>query len=113
MCLVTVRHTQYEAQTLAQIVKQTGWQPDETFFRDRECSPPQWKESVLKKIKHRYPDATLLAIESNDDNAAMYVRNGVLALKVWTGQHRYGPRTTKSAAPVVSQDPQSDEATLF
>ena len=100
VCLVTVRHKRYEAQTLARINELTGWQPQEAFFRDIEASPVKWKSSVLKLLKEREaPDTCFLAIESNDDNAAMYVKHGVLSLKVWGGQHRSESVKPTTGAP--------------
>lgn len=93
--LVTVRNAKYQAVTLEHIQDLTGgWLPDDCYFRDRDCSPPEWKGWVLKQVKKERPNDKLVAIESNDDNAAMYVAQKVLVLKCWGGQHK-GPLAKK------------------
>jgi hypothetical protein len=91
--LITVRGAQYEDQTLARIQELTGWQPQEAFFNPYDRKPPECKElPLLNDIfpRHGLPEegTTYLAIESNDANAAMYQRHGVLVVKCWGGQHR-------------------------
>jgi hypothetical protein len=59
----------------------TGWQPEETFFRNIEATPSVWKKKVLVNLKERFPDARFIAIESNGANDSMYVGEGVLSLR--------------------------------
>lgn len=92
VALVTVRDAEYKAMTLDRIRRLCdGWQPEEAYFKTEPTwSPTQWKEHVLTNLMiPRFGDApgTYLAIESNEENSAMYVRHGVLSLKVWGGQH--------------------------
>lgn len=88
--LITVRRPEHEQATLAHLAALTGWQPDAWYFNPYRAKPPECKELPLVRdiLPQHGPDQHYLAIESNDANAAMYQRHGILVVKCWGGQHR-------------------------
>jgi hypothetical protein len=79
--LITVRPEEYRKETLARIWDQLKWQPAEAHFNQWKLPAPKAKELVLHKYvipQHGHPDTTwYLAIESNDETAAMYASYGI------------------------------------
>lgn len=77
--LIMVRPQGYKQETLARIKAQLNWQPDEAYFNEWGYRAPQAKQTVLEQYvfpKHGR-DAWYLAIESNDQTAAMYRDYGI------------------------------------
>ena len=79
--LITVRPSKYREETIMRIWNELKWQPDEAWFNEWGYHAPRCKEMVINRSvfpKHGQPDATwYLAIESNDDTAAMYATYGI------------------------------------
>ena len=90
--LVTARGDQHRVATLHQIVKATGWLPDESFFNQNRLPPPVWKHIVLHKYlfpkNGESPATRYLGIESNPATRTMYANHGIPSLPVpqepWT-----------------------------
>lgn len=105
--LITVRPNELKAKTLARIEELTGWQPDEAYFNEWRYRAPKCKETVLAKyVFPRYgrPEETAyLALESNDDTAAMYATYGI---------PRYRAQQVKGK-PQLLAGPQPEQGTLF
>lgn len=84
--LCTARTSVYRQVTLARIRAVTGWLPDESYFNDRDQSPPEAKERYLMDmIFKRYglpSEVKYLALDSNPRTRAMYKRHGIEAYSV-------------------------------
>lgn len=74
--LITVRPQRLKADTMARIMAETGWQPDEAYFNEWGLKAPECKRKVVESYvfpKHGRPGpTTYLALESNDETAKMY-----------------------------------------
>lgn len=82
--LITARPIRHRSVTLARILAQTGWAPNEDYFNPGPLPPPRAKErALIERIipQHGPPAPTWLAIESNPRTAAMYARHGILSLR--------------------------------
>jgi hypothetical protein len=80
--IITARPEHQAKQTMANIIKKTGWQPAESYFNDTNGTPPQFKESALKRFvfpKHGNDGAFYYAVESNPLTRAMYSKYGIVA----------------------------------
>lgn len=92
--LITARPESQKAQTLSRIMSTTGWQPDESYFNEKNLPPPECKKDILERYvfpKHGAPEkgAQYAAIESNPRTAAMYASLGIPGLRIWeAGQYR-------------------------
>lgn len=82
--IITARPDYQMRQTMENIQKKTGWQPQEWYFNDIDADPPAFKESALRRFvfpKHgtqRGPEgAFYYAVESNPKTRAMYNRFGI------------------------------------
>ena len=80
--LITARPDRQREETLANILRKTGWQPQEWYFNDIGARPPAFKKSALQRfIFPRYgEDGSLYyAVESNPRTRAMYAKFGIVA----------------------------------
>lgn len=80
--IVTARPDHQMKQTMENVLKKTGWQPEEYFFNDFDAEPPVFKESALKRFifpKHGTNPIQYYAVESNPKTRAMYARYGIEA----------------------------------
>lgn len=80
--IVTARPDYQAKQSLENIQKKTGWQPDEWYFNDINATPPRFKESALQRFifpKYGRDGATYYAVESNPDTREMYSKYGIEA----------------------------------
>lgn len=84
--IVTARPAYQMKQTMENIKRKTGWQPNEWYFNDIDAEPPAFKESALRRFifpKHGLQmgpeDAIYYAVESNPKTRAMYSRFGIPA----------------------------------
>lgn len=79
--LITVRPEAHKDETLRRIADETGWMPHEAYFNRWGFRAPKAKERVISTEvfpKHGRPEQTrYLALESNDDTAAMYAEYGI------------------------------------
>lgn len=84
--IVTARPDHQMHQTMENIRRKTGWQPDEWYFNDINGEPPAFKESALRRFifpkhgPHMGPEGTFYyAVESNPRTRAMYARYEIQA----------------------------------
>ena len=84
--IVTARPDHQMHQTMENIRRKTGWQPDEWYFNDINGEPPVFKESALRRFifpkhgLHMGPEGTFYyAVESNPRTRAMYARYEIQA----------------------------------
>lgn len=80
--IVTARPDYQQRETMANVLKKTGWQPKEIYFNDINAEPPVFKESALRRWifdKHGRNAAQYYAVESNPKTRAMYARYGIEA----------------------------------
>ena len=80
--LITARPERQWEETLTNILRKTGWQPQEWYFNDIDAWPPVFKKSALQRfIFPRYgEDGSLYyAVESNPRTRAMYAKFGIVA----------------------------------
>lgn len=80
--IITARPDHQQNQTLQNLLKKTGWQPDEAYFNDIDAAPPEFKESALKRFvfpKHGEDGSLYYAVESNPKTRAMYAKYGISA----------------------------------
>lgn len=79
--LITVRPQHLKDETLRRIADETGWMPHEAYFNEWGLRAPLAKAKVLDTYvfpKHGRPEETrYLALESNDETAAMYAGHGI------------------------------------
>lgn len=81
--LITARPDRQQAETLANIQRKTGWQPQEWYFNDIDAWPPAFKKSALQRFifpKHGEGGSRYYAVESNPRTRAMYAKFGIAAL---------------------------------
>jgi hypothetical protein len=80
--LVTARPDAQREETLANIMRKTGWLPQEWYFNDVDAKPPAFKKSALDRFifpKHGSDGALYYAVESNPRTRAMYARYDIQA----------------------------------
>ncbi|MCD7828117.1 MAG: hypothetical protein LUG85_06245 [Clostridiales bacterium] len=80
--IITARPDHQQNQTLQNLLKKTGWQPDEAYFNDIDAAPPEFKESALKRFvfpKHGEDGSLYYAVESNPKTRAMYAKYEISA----------------------------------
>ena len=81
--LITARPAKYKEQTLARILSQMNWQPQEAYFAEISAIPPEIKEDLLLRYifpKHGKNGEDFFGIESNPKTRAMYERYGIKSL---------------------------------
>lgn len=113
--IVTARPDYQMRQTMENIKKKTGWQPDEWYFNDINGEPPVFKERALKNWifpKHGEQDgpkgAHYYAVESNPKTRAMYKRYGIEAAPYdMFMKKRLVPQ------PVMAQEPECFQLKMF
>lgn len=106
--IITARPTYQMQQTMENIRKKTGWQPQEWYFNDIDADPPTFKESALRRFvfpKHGMDGAQFYAVESNPKTRAMYARHGIRAKP-------YSDFMKERGDPVAVA-PALDQVTLF
>ena len=108
--IVTARPDYQMKQTMANIKRKTGWQPQEWYFNDTNAEPPVFKESALRRFilpRHGAQNgpegAHYYAVESNPKTRAMYARFGIEAAPY--------DRFIKSAG--MARVPAFDQCSLF
>lgn len=80
--IVTARPAYQARETLANIKRKTGWQPQEWYFNDINAEPPAFKESALRRFifpRHGQDSAQFYAVESNPKTRTMYAKYGIIA----------------------------------
>lgn len=80
--LITARPDRQREETLANILRKTGWQPREWYFNDIDAWPPAFKKSALQRFifpKHGEDGGRYYAVESNPRTRAMYAKFGIAA----------------------------------
>lgn len=80
--IVTARPAYQARQTLENIKRKTGWQPQEWYFNDIDAEPPVFKESALRRFifpRHGQDGSQFYAVESNPKTRAMYDKYGIYA----------------------------------
>ena len=80
--IVTARPNYQQAETMANVLKKTGWKPAEVYFNDINGEPPAFKESALKRFifpKYGTDGSKYYAVESNPKTRAMYAKYGIEA----------------------------------
>lgn len=81
--LITARPDRQQEETLANILRKIGWQPQEWYFNDIDAWPPAFKKSALQRFifpKHGENGSLYYAVESNPRTRAMYAKFGIAAL---------------------------------
>ena len=80
--IITARPDHQMRQTMENIRRKTGWQPNEGYFNDIDGEPPVFKESALRRFvfpRHGTDGALYYAVESNPKTRTMYRRYGIEA----------------------------------
>ena len=80
--IITARPDYQAKQTLENIKRKTGWQPQEWYFNDINGEPPVFKESALQRFifpKHGQDSSQFYAVESNPKTRSMYSKYGIAA----------------------------------
>lgn len=80
--IITARPDYQMKQTMENIRRKTGWQPQEWYFNDIDADPPTFKESALRRFvfpRHGADGALYYAVESNPRTRTMYHRYGIEA----------------------------------
>ena len=80
--IITARPDHQARQTLENIKRKTGWQPQEWYFNDMDAEPPVFKQSALHRFifpKHGQNSAQFYAVESNPRTRTMYNKYGISA----------------------------------
>ena len=66
--IITARPESQKKETMLNLFRKTGWQPQEAYFNDLNVDPPVIKESILQRFvspKHGEEPDQYLALESN------------------------------------------------
>lgn len=106
--IITARPDYQMRQTMENIRRKTGWQPDEWYFNDINAEPPAFKESALKRFvfpAHGTNGALYYAVESNPRTRTMYRRYGIEAAPYDT--------FIKKGRPVLPMETVSAQCSLF
>jgi len=80
--IVTARPDYQSKATMENVLKKTGWRPDEIYFNDIDAEPPVFKESALRRFifpRHGMNPEQFYAVESNPKTRTMYARYGIAA----------------------------------
>ena len=80
--IITARPEHQMLQTMENIKRKTGWQPQEWYFNDIDANPPAFKKSALQRFvfpRHGQDGTQYYAVESNPRTRAMYARFGIEA----------------------------------
>lgn len=81
--IITAR-PEYQGQaSLENVMRKTGWNPQEAYFNDINAEPPVFKESALLRFvfpKFGTSGEQYFAIESNPKTRAMYKKYGIEAM---------------------------------
>lgn len=80
--MITARPDYQKNQSLENILRKTGWNPEEAYFNDLNLDPPSCKESILKRFVfplYGNEGEQFFAVESNPKTRAMYARYGIHA----------------------------------
>lgn len=81
--IITARPDYQGKESLENIMRKTGWNPQEAHFNDINAEPPAFKESALLRfVFPKYGDNgdQYFAIESNPKTRAMYKKYGIEAM---------------------------------
>ena len=73
--IVTARPDYQMKETMENVKKKTGWEPQEIYFNDINAEPPVYKESALRRFifpKHGMNPEQFYAVESNPRTRTMY-----------------------------------------
>lgn len=106
--IITARPDYQMQQTMENIRRKTGWQPQEWYFNDINAEPPAFKESALRRFvfpKHGPAPEKYYAVESNPKTRAMYARHGI--------QAKPYSEFMKALAPVLPMEPVYAQESLF
>ena len=77
--LITARPQMHKEATLASLLAKTGWQPEMAYYNDLKLPPPILKERKLSELLRIVKLSRLVAIESNPQTRAMYLKWGIPA----------------------------------
>lgn len=80
--IVTARPDYQMKETMENVKKKTGWEPQEIYFNDINAEPPVYKESALRRFifpKHGMNHEQFYAVESNPRTRTMYSKYQIQA----------------------------------
>lgn len=80
--IVTARPDYQMKETMENVKRKTGWQPQEIYFNDINAEPPVFKDSALRRFifpKHGANPEQFYAVESNPRTRTMYAKYGIAA----------------------------------
>lgn len=80
--IVTARPDYQMKETMENVKRKTGWQPQEIYFNDINGQPPVFKESALRRFifpKHGMNPEQFYAVESNPRTRTMYAKYNIAA----------------------------------
>lgn len=80
--IITARPQYQQAETMANVLKKTGWKPMDIYFNDIDAEPPVYKESALQRFifpKYGADPSQFYAVESNPRTREMYAKYGIHA----------------------------------
>ena len=80
--IITARPQYQQAETMANVLKKTGWEPADIYFNDIDAEPPVFKESALQRFifqKYGTDMSRYYAVESNPKTRTMYHKYGIEA----------------------------------
>lgn len=107
--IVTARPDYQMKETMANVRRKTGWEPQEIYFNDINAEPPVFKDSALRRFifpKHGANPEQFYAVESNPKTRAMYARYGIGAApyeKFIKASGAAGQPQDAAAEPVAQQ----------
>jgi hypothetical protein len=87
--IITARPEKQKTESLANILRKTGWQPHDAYFNDLvgdnpQIQPPEVKKSILERFifpKYGKDHNKYYAVESNPLTRAMYSEFRIVATK--------------------------------
>ncbi len=81
--IITARPDYQGKATVLNVLRKTGWNPQDAWFNDLNLGPPSIKESTLKRFvfpKYGEPSGQFPAKESNPKAREMYARYAINAM---------------------------------
>lgn len=109
--IITARPDYQMKATMENILRKTGWQPEEYYFNDFNAEPPVFKESALKRFvfpKHGTNPIQFYAVESNPRTRAMYGRHGIEA-----APYDKFIKSADSFHEIKQKEPEPEQLSLF
>ena len=110
--IVTARPDYQMKETMENVKRKTGWEPQEMYFNDINGEPSVFKESALRRFifpKHGTNPDQFYAVESNPRTRSMYAKYGITA----TPYEKFIKKVGVVEEAPVNKEPEAHQMSLF